>query len=372
MMRRTNVVWAVLILLLWSCSKEAGVEENHYSDQPLFYLNAVVDGLPISLKAGENQYQMYTGYTLQDSVLHMQGVLASDSPNFRNAFYIDLRAAELVANLNQLTASRTFTEGPLPLADPSGLVVKPDHYDYRFFADNVNGHIPTMWAIEDTSYYGDSCALLGLDATSKTHIEVVMTSTGPLSCTPSVKHIIKTHQDCKGELHILQNSNSGLIAEARARLGKLRKVDWYLGGQKVSSGLNFNYSPLVYQPSYLIRAELEFESGCTESIEKLVLPGGSTCDINIDYLKTKHRVANPHNLKTVEIRYYDAQGKMYSSWYPKAEGSFSIESYNSYHDANSSQPHQRFSFSGEAILKSADGASIKLNSIFGIFALAHP
>lgn len=371
MMKRKYVVWS-LLLALWGCGKDAGVDENRYSDQPLFYLNAVVDGLPTSIKAGQNQYQMYTGYALQDSVLHMQGVLATDSPNFRNAFYIDLRGADLLQSLSQATASRTFTEGPIPLADPTGFVKQPNHFDFRFFADNVNGHVPTMWMVADTSYYGDSCSILGLDVSVKQQIQVEMTSAGPLSCTPSVRHTINTREDCKGELHILENSNGSLRAEAKARVGRLKKVDWFLGGQKISSGLNFSYSPPAFQLSYLIRVELEFESGCTETIEKLVLQGGAACDINIDYLKTPHRLSNPHNLKTVEIRYYDSQGKMYSSWYPNVQGSFSIESYNTYQDRTSNYEHQRFSFSGNAILKSADGSSVELNSIFGIFALAHP
>ena len=360
------------LLLAWSCKKDGGVEQNAYSDQPIFYLNAVVDGLPISLKAGENQYSMFTGYALQDSVLHMQGVLAQDSPNFRNAFYLDLRGADLMANTSQAAPSRSFRLGPIPIADPSGRVKEPNHYDYFFFPDSVNGHIPLLWKVEGNSYYGDTCHVWDFDVMTKPQLEVEMRSAGPLSCTPVVRHTINAQENCKGEIHVIKSTNNELQVEARARLGKVKKVDWFLDLQKISSGLNLNYQANAFRASYQLKAVIEFESGCTETIEKVVLPGGIACDINMDYRKEPHRKANPHNLNTVEIRYYDAQGKMYSSWYPNTQGSFTIESYNSYHDQNSMHAHQRFSFSGDAILKSADGSSVQLNSIFGIFALAHP
>ncbi len=187
-----------------------------------------------------------------------------------------------------------------------------------------------------------------------------------------MKHTINTESECKAKVEVIQSSGTQLKAKAIARLGKIASVDWFMGSQKIASGINLNYQASGHYVNYNLKAVVKFESGCQETIEKVIMAGGTDCDINMNYRRVKHRVSNPHNLRTVEIRYYDAEGKMYSSWYPNSQGRFNIEALSGYRDANSVYDHHRFSFSGEAILKSSDGSSVQLNNIFGIFALAHP
>jgi hypothetical protein len=363
---------AFAVLSFTACKEDDGLSQTSFVESPRFYVNATVNGLPISYKAGEGNYQMYTNYQVQDSVLHMYGVLATDSPAYRNALRLNIRGAELISNMAYPSAGNVFEKGALPLYDPSGLTALPGHFDYHFSADSVNGHIPLIWHTPSSSYYGDSCFLIGLNQANQQSFTVEMQSAGPLSCTPSVKHTIRTGQDSKAQLHIVRNSNSELSAEVQARIGRIQKVTWEVDGANAGNGQTMQYSAVGFSASFQVKASVEFEDGGVEVIEKVVLPGGSACDINIDYQKRKHRVQNPHNLKTVEIQYYDADGKLYSSAYPLSQGNFNIESISDYHDSNSAHKHQRFSFSGNAILKSADGSTLEINNIFGSFAVAHP
>ncbi|MGB0978418.1 MAG: hypothetical protein ACPGVV_03435 [Croceimicrobium sp.] len=372
MKKKVLVIASFLIALFSGCKEDEGPNQSSFMESPRFYVNSTINGLPLNLVAGEEGYQMFTSYELEDSVLVMNGVLAADSPAFQKAVVLKIRGSELLGPNSQISAGNVFQQGPLPLMDPSGATVQPGYYDYHFFADSINSHINLLWSAPRSSYYGDSCSIIGLNSSLNQSFTIEMSSAGPLSCTPSVKHTIQTGKECKAQIHVINSTSSELHVEVQERIGRIQEVNWQIAGQNAGQGNSLLYSVVGFQPGYRVKAEVKFESGCTEIIEKIILPGGPSCDINIDYRMEGHRVANPHNLATIELQYYDESGKLFSSAYPNAQGSFVIESVSAYSDANSSLSHQRFSFSGEAVLKSADGSSLQFNNIFGSFALAHP
>lgn len=372
MMKKVSLFSLAFALLFSACKEDDGLSQTSYMESPRFYVNATINGLPLSLKAGEDGYQMFTDYRVVDSVLNMYGVLAADSPAYRDAFKITLRGSDLIQSPSHIQSGNIFETGNISLYDPSGRTTLPGFFDYFFTADSVNGHIPLQWKTPTSNYYGDSCNLIGLNAYSHEDFTVEMQSAGPLSCTPLVRHTIRTGQDSKAQLYIVKNSNSELQAEAQARIGRIHKVTWYLDGQNAGIGQYLQYNTVGFSASFQVKAVIEFEDGGLEIIEKVVLPGGSACDINVDYTKKAHRVDNPHNLRTVELEYYDANGKLFTSAYPNSIGNFEIESVGDYNDASSSYRHQRFSFSGNMILKSSDGSTLEVNNIFGSFTVAQP
>lgn len=372
MMKKVSLFFLALALLSSACKEDDGPSQTVFMESPRFYVNANINGLPLSLKAGEDGYQMFTDYRVVDSVLYMCGVLAADSPAYRNAFKITLRGSEIINSPSQLASGNIFETGPISLYDPSGKTTLAGYYDYFFTADSVNGHIPLRWNTPSNNYYGDSCQLIGLNAHNQPNFSIEMLSAGPLSCTPLVRHTIRTGQDAKAQLYIVKNSNSELRAEAQARIGRIKKVSWSIDGQNAGAGEFLQYNTVGFSASFQVKAVVEFEDGGVEIIEKVVLPGGSACDINIDYSKKVHRVENPHNLRTVEIEYYDNNGKLFTSAYPNCIGNFEVESVGDYNDASSSHRHQRFSFSGNMILKNSDGSTLEVNNIFGSYTVAQP
>lgn len=373
-MKKVFPLFSILaMLIITSCKEDEGLSQSSFSESPRFYVNATVNGLPLNLTAGELGYQMYTNFDIIDSVLVMHGTLAADTPQVKNALRLSIRGAELVHTASQAQAGNVFNTGPLPWQDPTGLTVLPGHYDYVFTADTVNGHIPLVWnSPASNSYYGDSCRVMGINSKMHNTFTVEMQSAGPLSCTPSVKHTIRTGQQSKAQIHVHNNSNSGIRAEAQTRIGRIQNVSWEVDGQAAGQGLILNYSTVGFTVSYTVKATINFENGDQEIIEKVILPGGPACDLNIDYSFQGHKIENPHNLKTIELQYFDENGKLYSSSYPNAIGNFVIESISDYNDEASEHKHQRFSFSGHAILKNADGSTLEVSNIFGSFAVAHP
>tara|TARA_R110001592_G_scaffold219477_1_gene473694 strand:+ start:74634 stop:75767 length:1134 start_codon:yes stop_codon:yes gene_type:complete len=366
-----------VVLIASACTKDTSLDQAEYSDNPLFYFSGSVNGLPVNVQAGKDGYAMYTHYFLKDSVLHMESILAADSPAYREAFKIDIHGGELSNSISNTNYSSSLINGPIALADASGYPRRPHVYDYIFTSDSLNGNIPLQWTTPKGSYYGDSCNYLEVNALEQQSFKVEMQSAGPLSCTPLVAHTILTQGQCKAEMHILKSTNSVLIAEARSRVGLIKSIQWSVNDQNVGTGLTLSYDVLGFSPGYRLKARIVFESGCTETIEKVILAGSPQCDINLNYQKLPRRDYNPHNLGTVSVSYFDANGKEYNSHYAYNTGHFSIESIANYNESMSSgttvtNNHKRYSFSGDLVLKSSDGSSVQLDNIFGIFAVEHP
>lgn len=360
-----------------ACTKDTSLDQAEYSDNPLFYFSGSVNGLPVNVQAGKDGYAMYTHYFLKDSVLHMESILAADSPAYREAFKIDIHGGELSNSISNTNYSSSLINGPIALADASGYPRRPHVYDYFFTSDSINGETPLQWGTPHGSYYGDSCSILEVNALEQKSFKVEMQSAGPLSCTPFVAHTIQTQGDCKAEMHILKSTNSVLIAEARNRVGNIKSIQWSVNDQNVGTGLNLSYDVVGFSAGYRLKARIDFESGCIETIEKVILSGSSQCDINLSYQKLAHRDYNPHNLATVSVSYFDANGKEYHSSYAYNTGHFGIEAIANYNEMNTANTpthnsHMRYSFSGDLVLKSADGSSVQLDNIFGIFAVEHP
>jgi len=376
-MKKTIASLMGVVLVLVACSKESDLDQAEYSDSPIFYISGSVNGLPVNKQAGKDGYAMFTNYFVKDSVLHMESVLAADSPAFREAFKINIHGSSLSADPINSGYTSSLINGPIALADASGYTRKPHVFDYYFTSDTLNEESPLHWTTPDSSYYGDSCSYLEVNALHRTSFRVEMSSAGPLSCTPLVAHTIQIQGDCKAEVHILKSTNSELIAEARNRVGSIQSIQWFVNDQSVGTNTTLNYSVVGFSPGYRLKAKILFTSGCTEVIEKVILSGTPQCDINLNYQKLPHRNYNPHNLNTVTITYFNADGKEYSSNYAHNTGHFSIEAIAIYNEVlTGNQPsennHMRYTFSGDLVLKSSDGSTVQLNNLFGIFAVEYP
>jgi hypothetical protein len=324
-MKKARVSLLGIVLVFTACNKDTDLDQAEYSDNPIFYISGSVNGLPVNNQAGKDGYAMYTHYFVEDSVLHMESILAADSPNFREAFKIDIHGASLSPIPINTGYFSSLTNGPIPLADASGHPRRPHVYDYYFTSDTLNEDSPLQWTTPDSSYFGDSCSFLEVNALQTVNFKVEMTSAGPLSCTPLVAHTIQSQGDCKAEVNILKSTNSELVAEARNRVGTIQSIQWFVNDQSVGTSRSLNYSVVGFSPGYRLKAKIFFASGCIEIIEKVILSGSSQCDININYQKQPRRDYNPHNLGTVVITYFDAQGKEYTSDYAYNTGHFSIE-----------------------------------------------
>jgi hypothetical protein len=370
---RFNFWIALLGLLSFAGCKEDdnGESGTSYTDNYRFYVDALVDGLPLRINAGENDYAMYTSYQLQDSLLLMHGLLAQDSQDIRNALQIFFRSAELGSQYRDFDPLGTLQNGKVAVADGSGHTQVPQHFDFDFFPDTVLGNQAFYWSVQDSSYHADTCRVIGLNADLENHLDVSLNSPDPANCPINITKGISTLNTCKAEVRLGQFGND-LALVVEPRIGSISAVRWFRGGQPIGNGTSFILPANLVGQIAEIKAEIDFASGCTEAITKEMLISPAACDVSINYRKKPHLSYNPHNLNTVEIVYYDQNGKRFTSLYPNTEGDFELMNTASYQDPNSGYHHQQFNFSGELLLRSRDGSTKSISKLFGSFAVAHP
>lgn len=370
MLKRIVLLFIISTLLI-SCSKDESQAEVNYTDSYRFYLYATVNGQAINANAGEDGYIMHSNYLLQDSVLHMYGQLSRDSAEPRQALEIRLRSDQLMVG-PAISVGNTFTTGPLALADPDGQVRKPQIFDFIFRPDSNNGHQVINWNYNGQTYFGDSLRLNDININQIQELNITMTNSGVFSCVPMIKQNIPTSGECSAQLNV-NASATKLNAQIAIGNGVYQNVDWWVNGSSVSAGINLSDFGIYGTLPVKVKAKVSFEGGCSVEIEKTVIPGRSGCDLNMTYTRTPELMANPHNLGTAEIIYYDAAGKAYTTFYPNNVGKFKLESISDYvEEGNSAQLHKRIMFSGSGTLRAADGTEVELENVYGSYAIAHP
>lgn len=361
----------VLFQLAVSCTEKEQSSES-FTGSYQFFLFANLNGQAVNYNAGEDGYSLYTSYQFEDSLLVLHSLLAKDSADPRSAFELIMRSAAL-GTPGQPTAASLLQEQSLALADPSGLVRLPNTFDYLFYTDSLVGHQALKWTCLGQSYYGDTLHWPALDVRQVRTMEVKLTNNGFASCVPLMAKRIDLEKDCRARMDLQSNSSGTMQLSVSALKGDLQKVRWFLNNKQVGQGFSTQLKGLNSSIPQRIKAEVIFGGGCKSTIEKTVIGGRANCDINILLDRTQTLSLNPKNAQTVELVYYDAKGKRFSTFYDSNQGYFTIEALSTYQELSArGEQHQKLVFSGEMSLQSADGARIEINRLHGSFAVAHP
>lgn len=367
--------------LVLSCSKDDGNAGNDYHDDFVFYVNATIDGMPMELFAGHEDYILDTDYDFdaQDSLVHMTGFLSSQDTTMGHSNAIMLRFVghDAVANQGAFNLSDNVHEGNVALKDASGIKNDPDNFILNLTPDVVSSNYTYHWNFHDGSTSSNVSPSLQVSAV-ETPVYEVSLGADPYnaSCSSKTTHFINVDEDCDATIIVSPNHVlGGLRASAVTRVGQVQSIKWFIDGANLSNDLVFANLPLDHDGNYRLRAEISFENGCQKVVEKhlSVLAGiPNFCDIDFSCSKDPIKINDPKQRGTVEIVYYDASGKKYSSNYDGAQGRFKIHNLRSFVTNDKGQRTARFQFEGRAILQSSDGSTVNLENTFGNFAVAHP
>ena len=367
-MTRRILGLALLSLMITACEEDQ--LEDQYSDSYRFFLYANINGLPLNWNAGDGGYAIKTNHFFEGNQMVVESFLSRDTNQPQNALMLRFRGS---ANPSMERPLNDFEAGAVALADASGMVRTPGVFDYLFQPDSTMGGPGFVWTYRGKQYYGDSLALAQIDSRATPAFSVELSNSSP-NCVISLKHQIQVQGLCKAQLRILEASSSNLQAKVQASVGRINSLRWYVNDvAQQSSALRLNHNIISSNQPQRIKVEVQFESGCQETIEKTVIPGQTSCDLHLTYAKNPAQVVNPLNEETVEIIYYNDAGKRFSSLYAHNSGDFVIESSSPYNDmAEPDVNHRRLVFKGNALLLSADGSTVELNNIHGSFAVAVP
>ncbi len=363
---------AFILGLFAGCSKEDGDPSSNFSENIRFYLIANVNGLPIEINAGEDNYYLATDYSFADSIVTMKGILSQSENRPQNTFEIKIRGGEASSDLSQFNAYNTLQNGYFPIRDASNVKKVPNQYVMTFFPDSGITSSNYSWDFPDGPDYGPYITRI-VDTTTHPRYKASLTTTLGV-CNSKTSKVINLYNECDAELYL--DFISPLVAEASisAKSGLITEVKWFVNGVESYSGeiatANFS-SPGAYE----IMAEINFSGGCTQTITKNVnLTGTVTplCDSRFHYTKQPRTEYDLLQKGTVELIYYDESGDKYTSHYSDTRGSFEMKALGVYNNNDNGQKTARFFFHANAILKNSSGSTIQLTDAFGNFAVAHP
>ena len=372
-MRKIAGLLIVLTAVSWSCSKDETAFSENYTDQVRFFVSAEVDGRKTDLRAGQEGYEMLTSFRVNNrNVLEMEGLLASAdaSESFRLIFHSEEHVTESL----ETEIPETFREGYLPLADESETVTLPFTYHLKAWSNIDLSSQNHRWISSTGTDQSDTLSLADQHQFPGSLYQLKLDLTNGQRCVKSLTHQVELNHDCRAQMHIRKAGNNMLFAEIRATAGKIHHVTWLDEGPNNPTGISHSRS-FHSATTDTVRAEISFEDGCTQRIEKVFDPGSvnlDDCDVHLAWNTDQATEERKDHLGTVEMRYTTANGEEYTSFYQNNEGWLRLAGTSDFQANENGQSTRRFNFQGEAVLRNDRGAEITLKNLHGSYVVGHP
>lgn len=364
-----------LVLLVTECRKDEPGTHVNYSEDVVFFVKGSADGKPFEYKAGQNGYVMASDYHFNDSVVEMRGRLLPHGNLNRAGVEIRIRGEQHIGTLSDFDPAQNFESGALPLRDATGFRQETGKYIINLSCDTTQGQYAShLWIFPDGTFSNAYSVEKKVDISNYPQYPVRLETSGAFSCQSEVYHEINLGGDCDAGFDVNMLANFSVALSLKNIQGNIDRVDWYLNDNPVTPSPidNSIYLGNTGNPHH-IRCEVTFTNSCVKVMErKLSANFAANCITDFHYQVQKEVVFDPQQLSTVEIIYYDDNGKKYTSYYPDAQGEFEVITLSPYMENDEGDPTMQVFFEADAILKSVDGSSIQMTNLSGSFALAYP
>lgn len=368
------------LFLAISCSKEESAPLGVYQDDFVFYFEGNINGSPIELFAGHDDYSLETGFQFNqtDSVVSMSGMLSkSNSPEKKNALMLQFVADEAVDNESSFNVFESIKEGNTSLTELTNYKNHSSEYKLNFNPDIVSSNYNYNWTFENGTNSSYANPIMSVSALEYPTFWVTLGSdiqNG--SCVGKATHWINLDRDCEATFIIVPNHVlGGYRASIFEKEGRVQSVKWYLDNEFIASSADLENVPVNVDGHHTLKAEISFYAGCKKIVEKdfnVLANVPVICDLDFSFTKAPIRVYDPKQRGTVELVYFDDNGIRYSSKYDNTDGQFRVHGLKSFENNDLNQKTARFQFEGNAVLMADDGSTLTIENAFGSFAIAHP
>lgn len=362
-------------LVITQCRKDAPGTYVTYSEDVVFSIKGSLAGIPFEHHAGEEGYVMNSNYELQDSVVELRGALLPNGNINKSGFEIKLRGQQKVANLATFDPAKNIVAGQISLRDATGFRNDTGVYVVSLGCDTTVGQYAShLWIFPDGTYSSAYNLEKEVSYSEYPEYPVRLVTSGTFSCQSEVYHEINLKDGCDAGFDVEIFGLYTAIVSLKNVQGNIDLVKWFLNDTLVTpSAFNNSFFLGNTGEPHLISCKVYFTNGCVKTMERVIGANFATnCQTDFHYQSRKLAIFDPQQRSTVEIIYYDDNGKKYSSYYANAQGQFELISYSPYLENQNGDATMMIDFEANAILKSADGSSLELTNVKGSFALAHP
>lgn len=369
-----SATWLFACLTIWllpSCHKTD--EPQVTEPEPVFYIKADIYSDSLDIKAGKNNYYMYSSYSLDSNdVFNFSGEFKqTDCSDCRNTLKISFDNYKVDATPASAIDAGSFPISYIPFAMPGGV---PASYSVKFTPLTSGGQpLSYLWDFGDGTTSTDA---------SPTHIynitgiyEVGLNVTYASGCSSNISNPLNCGVSalaCDAGF-ILSSVDTTTVNLTSSPGGNPPfTYDWDFGdGSPHDNSPNPSHTYATSGVYQVCLTTTSIDSCTNTRCLNVATENPGTCSIR--YSSTVTAITNPFNLSTAFVEWTDATGKVYTSknsgQYPSSY--FKINSVEDYDNNENGAKTKKLNVSFSFVLFTQGDAFLVTNGE-AVIAVAYP
>lgn len=316
MKKHVRNIFSIIIFigLMISCKKHE-LPEPDLMDTPEFYFNGLINGTSVNIKAGKNNYYMYSSYT-QDSagVYTLSGDLKTiNCNNCTNRLQILINDSRVSASGTSVIIDSALFIGNYPYIKGTNPV--PVFYDVSFSSSSNLPVYSPVWNFGD----GGTSTQLFPVRQMKLGKQIINLSINNATCNDQNTGVFYVKEpgdsSLRASIALLNLSSDTVIFTPVATGNSGISYFWDFGdGNQFATPLATNQTHVYNNPGkYTVTLKVTDNSGDT-AIAKyhVVTQNYSACSVNYE-ISSINPIPNPYALSNVIVNWTDQNGVSYTS-----------------------------------------------------------
>ncbi len=301
----------ILLAILFAACKKEHLQPNNNTGSPVFYFNGTVSGQAVSLRAGVNNYYMYSLYlTDANNLLNYVGTLQQvGCQSCSNSISISIKDYKIESNYSP---DSSLVQGYYPYESPSGGT--PTAFSASFSSHTQDSSVTSYnWNFGDgrTSSYANPEHTFTHPGNYNVMLQVTAACNGAISNPLNIGTPLATFVP---RIIIAHDSIPKIISLVASVSGGTQpyKYFWNFGDSTSStSSATTHYYNLAGM--YQISLTVTDAAGLTSTVSVDTNTFGYSPECVVNFASSEYAIPNPNALSNIVITYNDASGNTYSS-----------------------------------------------------------
>jgi len=365
----SRLVIAMSFLALSACKKTA--QQMPVQPDPLFSVSYAIGGNSYSIKAGNENYYMYSSNMSDEfNINQLIGELKNTAANKTNAFEFKFRSN----SKTELHLDSVLALGRKEVTDTNLLQASNTRVKLSLDALATTNVVKYVWSVNTNLSSTLKNPSFVFDSNEDNNFPVSLQTFFDTSCVATSKRCINfDNTSCYGDFILSKTANLEYTFSLPSSLfGEVSHVIWYVNNQFIENSKELTHT-FTGTGNYLISADIFFSSGCMSCLSKRVIvdygSSYSGCLSDFDVKYTSYNNAHYLQLNTAEINYWDNSGVLFSSVFSSNPGFLEILEVSDFEKNETGNSTQKIRFSGEVRLTNASGSEVIIDIQEAIIAV---
>ena len=330
---------------------------------PVFTMTYSVNNVQGHIQAGKEDYYMYT-YSEKDAfnIDQLKGELRDGNTNKTNAFEFSFRSnSKTDVDLDSL-----FSLGQKAISDSNLHQASNTRVKLSLDARETQNVIKYNWTVNTILSSNLKNPSFIFDSNEDDNFPVALQTFFDTSCVATTQRCVEfSNTSCFADFDFTVTNTLEYTFSIPPYLeDDVQSVIWYVNNQITGTGKQVTHN-FPSQGNYFISVDVFFKDGCASCISRrLTVNSGNSyngCVADFDMEFTTYNTARYLQLNTLEIKYWDDSGVLYSSINSLNPGTVEILEASDYKANETGLPTKKVRLKGVVTLTSNQGAEILLD-----------